>query len=136
MCESRINALPYPFGSITESKIRWWGLCVCESIIGPSRKREGVCVNPIIFAHTCLCTSGASLHAVRQAGGIVTQIANRMVGSDYAMTNAPWSFLSESINHMVSDCCRKLPPRAQFTLTTCGPVAMAPVPHGERSSGD
>ena len=23
MCESRINALPYPFGSITESKIRW-----------------------------------------------------------------------------------------------------------------
>ena len=28
VCESRINALPYPFGSITESKIRWWGLCV------------------------------------------------------------------------------------------------------------
>ena len=24
-CESRINALSYPFGSITESKIRWWG---------------------------------------------------------------------------------------------------------------
>ena len=26
VCESRINAHPYPFGSITESKIRWWGL--------------------------------------------------------------------------------------------------------------
>ena len=31
VCESRINALPYPFGSITESKIRWWGLCVNPS---------------------------------------------------------------------------------------------------------
>ena len=28
MCESRINALPYPFGSITESKIR------CYQVVG------------------------------------------------------------------------------------------------------
>ena len=27
---TRINTLPYPFGSITESKIRWWGLCVLD----------------------------------------------------------------------------------------------------------
>ena len=38
MCESRINALPlYPFGSITESKIRWWGLCVNpEEMLSPT----------------------------------------------------------------------------------------------------
>ena len=28
MCESRKNTLPYPFGSTTEFKIRWWGWCV------------------------------------------------------------------------------------------------------------
>ena len=35
VCESRINALtPLPFGSITASKIRWGGLCVCaESLL-------------------------------------------------------------------------------------------------------
>ena len=32
VCESRINALPYPFGSTTESKIRCVGI-VCESRI-------------------------------------------------------------------------------------------------------
>ena len=37
VCESRINALPYPFGSTTESKIRWCRLlpisvCLCVSI--------------------------------------------------------------------------------------------------------
>ena len=25
VCESRKNTSPYPFGSITEFKIRWWG---------------------------------------------------------------------------------------------------------------
>ena len=30
VCESRINALPCPFGSITESKIRWWGSSVAR----------------------------------------------------------------------------------------------------------
>ena len=37
MCESRRNALPYPFGSITEYKIRWWGLCVNpEEMLSPT----------------------------------------------------------------------------------------------------
>ena len=37
VCESRRNALPYPFGSITESKIRWWGLCVNpEEMLSPT----------------------------------------------------------------------------------------------------
>ena len=31
MCESRKNTSPYPFGSITEFKIIWWGHHVCES---------------------------------------------------------------------------------------------------------
>ena len=61
----------------------------------------------LLFLHTYMSLHFGgrpwTLHAVfarLEAGGIVTQIANRMVGSDYAMTNAPWSFLSESINHM------------------------------------
>jgi len=28
VCESRKNTSPYPFGSITEFKIRWWGYSV------------------------------------------------------------------------------------------------------------
>jgi hypothetical protein len=32
VCESRKNTLPYPFGSTTEFKIRWWAdRCVKQS---------------------------------------------------------------------------------------------------------
>jgi hypothetical protein len=75
----------------------------------------------------------------RLGGGIhlvTLQIANRMAGSlrNTRLWTLPCCQLSESINHMVSLMVSgSAAPRAQFSRTTCRLVAMAPVPHGERS---
>ena len=75
----------------------------------------------------------------RLGGGIhlvTLQIANRMAGSlrNTRLWTLPCCQLSESINHMVSSMVSgSAAPRAQFSRTTCRLVAMAPVPHGERS---
>ena len=67
---------------------------------------------------------------------VTLQIANRMAGSlrNTRLWTLPCCQLSESINHMVSLMVSgSAAPRAQFSRTTCRLVAMAPVPHGERS---
>ena len=93
----------------------------------------------LLFLHTYISLHFGgrpwTLHAVfarLEAGGIVTQIANRMVGSDYAMRLGP-SCLNQSIIWFLATavCCR--PACAVLAHNVSDGIALAPVPHGERS---
>ena len=76
----------------------------------------------------------------RLGGGIhlvTLQIANRMAGSlrNTRLWTLPCCQLSESINHMVSGCCAVCcrPACAVLAHNVSDGIAMAPVPHGERT---
>ena len=78
MCESRIKAPPYPFGSITESKIRCEVVgIVCESRINAPPTPFKECAR-----NKCMCPVGAASQGPHDLVGTVVVGLTRPVTLD------------------------------------------------------